>query len=293
MTRPAYLSVAVGLVLLGAILIRSLPNSVAGRTPLSRVLQGTGTPQNEVKARVATEPNARLPLYFEVNQGQTDRRVRFLARGIGQTLFLTDREAVLLLTKRDPLPMELALRTTFVGANPESRLAGLDELPGKANYFIGRDPTQWHTNVPLYAKVRYHDLYPGIDLSYSGDQRHWQYHFVLGADADPQRIVLGWRGVDSLQVNAQGDLVLHTAWGAVLMERPVVCQQLDGTWRDIAGRYVIKGADRVGIQVMGNEASHRLVIVGTMPFNVLNIAAGTTTFASPSGPTHLSITPLR
>jgi len=41
----------------------------------------------------------KLPLRFEANQGQTDVRVRFLARGGGYTIFLTDDEAVLTLKK--------------------------------------------------------------------------------------------------------------------------------------------------------------------------------------------------
>ena len=39
--------------------------------------------------------NGQLPLYFEANQGQTDPEVRFLARGVGYTLFLTPTEAVM------------------------------------------------------------------------------------------------------------------------------------------------------------------------------------------------------
>src|SRR5437867_2112745 len=103
MKRRAYLSLAVGLVLVGAILIRtaSLRNSAARRTPPSGVPQGAGTPPNEVKARVATA-YGRLPLYFEANQGQTDPQVKFLARGIAHTLFFTEREVVLVLTKTHP-----------------------------------------------------------------------------------------------------------------------------------------------------------------------------------------------
>ena len=57
---------------------------------------------------------------------------------IGHTFFLTDRGAVLVLTKTDPsakrapeqhaMTMELVLRMTFVGANPGSRVAGLEKL---------------------------------------------------------------------------------------------------------------------------------------------------------------------
>ena len=35
-----------------------------------------------------------LPLGFEANSGQTDPSVRYLARGAGYQLFLTDHEAV-------------------------------------------------------------------------------------------------------------------------------------------------------------------------------------------------------
>ena len=38
--------------------------------------------------------HGQLPLSFEVNAGQTDPRVKFLARGAGYTLFLTPTEAV-------------------------------------------------------------------------------------------------------------------------------------------------------------------------------------------------------
>src|SRR5262245_62686612 len=37
----------------------------------------------------------KLPINFEANRGQTDDRVKFVARGSGYTLFLTPGEAVL------------------------------------------------------------------------------------------------------------------------------------------------------------------------------------------------------
>ncbi len=43
----------------------------------------------------------KLPLSFEANRGQVDSRVRFLSRGQGYSLFLTDSGAVLSLTKRE------------------------------------------------------------------------------------------------------------------------------------------------------------------------------------------------
>src|SRR5439155_913787 len=173
----------------------------------------------------------KLPLYFEANRGQTDAQVKFLSRGGRHVLFLTPTEAVLVLTTppqaadeksptRGGKPGRLeegtrtVLRMTFAGGNPMPRLAGLDELPGKANYFIGNDAAKWRTNVPTYARVHYQDLYPGIDLIYYGNPRQLEYDLVVRPGADPGRIVLGFQGADKLEVDADGDLVFHTAGAA-------------------------------------------------------------------------------
>jgi hypothetical protein len=141
--------------------------------------------------------------------------------------------------------------------------------------------------------VRYHDLYPGIDLSYSGDQRQVQYQFVAGPGADPKRIVLGWQGVDSVGVDDQGGLVLRTAWGAVHQGKPVIYQELGGARRDIAGGYVPKGADRVGVQVTGYKASQPLVIVSTLPLDGVPPTVAAIVSRGPSDATHFSTTPTR
>lgn len=117
-----------------------------------------------------------LPLSFEANLGQTDPSVSFLSRGNGYTLFLTDREAVL--TLRNPSSTSAqkaqsagtALRLKLLGANGHPAVTGRDELPGKVNYLIGNDPSKWLRNVPTYAKIRYENIYPGIDLVYYGTQ---------------------------------------------------------------------------------------------------------------------------
>src|SRR5439155_1398305 len=131
-------------------------------------------------ARVS-ESYGKLPLHFEANRGQTDKDVRFLSRGAGYSLYLTSDEAVLVLTKPDPdakrdvLGMQarpdakapvksVALRMSLVGAARKPVVSGLDEQPGKTNYFVGGDRSKWLTHVPTYSKVRYQNVYPGIDL---------------------------------------------------------------------------------------------------------------------------------
>jgi hypothetical protein len=210
------------------------------------------------------------PLLFEANRGQTDSLVAFLARGPRHTLFLTPSEAVLVLTRPDSAGTTgIVLRMTFVGANPRPRVAGLDELPAKANYFVGRDPARWRTNVPLYAAVQYSALYPGIDLRYSGDERQAACEFVVRPGSDPRRIALDWRGVDSLEVDPPtDDLLLHTAGGTVRLSKPLVYQQRDGAPRQIAGGYARTGEHQVGFEVAAYDAERPLVIKGVIPLSV-------------------------
>src|SRR5947208_7962193 len=207
------------------------------------------------------EAYGKLPLHFEANQGQTASQVKFLSRGPGYTLFLTPTEAVLALKQakgedslratrhalREDDPT--VLRMKIEGANPSPPATGLDPLPGIVNYFIGDDPAQWRTNVPTYAKVRYDGLYPGVDLVYYGTQRQLEYDFVVRPGADPSSIELSFQGADRLEVDAQGDLMVHTAAGAIRMRKPVIYQEVGGVRREISGGYVLMGLQRVGFQL--------------------------------------------
>jgi len=225
-------------------------------------------------ARVS-ESYGKLPLQFEANRGQTHKDVRFLSRGPGYSLYLTAGEAVLVLSKPDPdskrgarsaqtrpdAPTQsVALRMSLVGAASKPLVSGLEAQPGKVNYFIGKDPAQWRTNVPTYAKVHYREVYPGIDLVYYGNPRQLEYDFVLAPGADPKKIVLGFKGADKLEIDAQGGLVLHAAGGDIRQHKPVIYQTIDGVRREIAGGYVRKGADRVGFEVAAYDTSQPLII---------------------------------
>src|SRR5579863_8962196 len=127
---------------------------------------------------------------FEPNQGQTDASVRFMAHGSGYGLYLTAHEAVLAVPQAAINPQHPTLRTsvvrmTLAGANSAAQPAGDAQLPGKSNYFIGNDPARWHRDIPQFARVRYHNVYPGVDLVYYGNQGQLEYDFEVAPGSDP------------------------------------------------------------------------------------------------------------
>src|SRR5439155_10428168 len=148
-----------------------------------------------------------LPLSFEPNVGQIDPRVKFMSHGAGYTLFLTPDRAVLALRALSNAPAGLrgpggmvaeapartdVLSMGLVGADQRASVVGVDPLPGISNYFIGNDPSAWHTGIPNFAKVSYRDIYPGVDLTYYGNQGgQLEYDFIVAAGVDPSVVRLG------------------------------------------------------------------------------------------------------
>jgi hypothetical protein len=199
----------------------------------------------------------KLPLSFEANRGQTARQVKFLARGPGYTLFLTPDAAVLSLHRQKA---NVVLRMRLQGANARASVTGADALPGKSNYFIGSDPSQWRTDVPTYAGVKYAAVYPGIDLVYHGNQRLLEYDFLVAPGADPRAIGIRFQGARKLTVNRDGALVIGLGGSEVIEPAPVVYQEVGGRRQTVAGRYVLRGKGRVGFSVAEYDRSRPLVI---------------------------------
>jgi hypothetical protein len=185
-------------------------------------------------------------------------------------------------------PAPAVLRLKVLGANPDPEVMGLDPLPGKSNYFIGNDPKKWRTNVPTYAKVKYKDIYPGIDLVYYGNQSgRLEHDFIVQPGADPKAIRLGLVGEGSAlpqaaegrpYINPSGDLVIPAESGDVRLRKPVVYQPSPslesrvssprsfnpksqiGNQKSVEGRFVLKAKGQVGFEVAAYDKTRPLVI---------------------------------
>jgi uncharacterized protein (TIGR03437 family) len=207
----------------------------------------------------------RLPLSFEANQGQAEAAVKFLARGGNGTLALSTTEAILALPSAN-------VRLKLDGANPQPRLSGVEPLPGRVNYLHGRDPRQWQTEVPTYAKVRYAAVYPGVDWVFYGNQQQLEYDFIVAPNADPRAIRMRFAGVQGVQLNDAGELILQTAGGPVRQMRPYIYQEVAGVRREVTGSYKLRGAQEVCFEVGAYDRSRPLVIDPVLVFAARTLA---------------------
>jgi hypothetical protein len=166
------------------------------------------------------------------------------------------------------------VRMRLVGAKAKPEVIGMAPLPGKSHYFIGKDPKRWHTNVAQYAKVMYQAVYPGIDLVYYGNQRQLEYDLVVAPGADPKKIKIAFLGVDKLEIDANGRLVLHTATGDLIQRKPIVYQEINGERKNLEGRYVLQGKQQVGFQVARYDTSRPLIIDPVLAYSTYLGGAG-------------------
>ena len=222
---------------------------------------------------------SKLPMRFEKNAGQTRSGVDFVARGSGYSVLLASGEAVLMVKTHKPLDRIIepnsrhdesvaTIRMALVGSEPARGVVGEDMLPGKANYFVGHDPAQWHRDVPTFAKVHYSRVYPGIDVAYYGNQGRLEYDFIVSPGADPSAIVLGFTGA-AAEIDKDGDLVLALADAATSMRRPYIYQEIAGKQRAIAGGYVKRPDGRIGFALGPYDTTRPLVIDPVLLYSTL------------------------
>jgi len=195
-----------------------------------------------------------LPFGFEPNLGQTDQRVKFLARSRGMTLFVTATETVFV-TPRSAVWMRL------VGGSPAAEVSGVDPLPGRSHFLIGRDPARWRTDAPTFARVRSRGVYRGIDVVHYGtEDRQLEYDFVVAPGADPRVIKLAFDGVDGLTIDDGGGLVLRVGETRLRLGKPHVYQTSARGRRTVAGSWTLHDGRTVGFRLGPYDSRQALVI---------------------------------
>lgn len=202
----------------------------------------------------ASNHPADLPLAFERNMGQTDPAVDFISRGRGYTLFVTPAEAVLRV-QGEAQP----LRLRWMGAAPAPEFHAELPLPGLRHVFRGAEASAWR-HVPAYAKVRYPQLYPGIDLVYYGARGELEYDWVVAPGADPSPIRMDVTGAEEVRIDASGALELRMANRTLRLPKPVIYQEAAAGRRAVEGGYRLLDDHEVGFWLADYDATRPLVI---------------------------------
>ena len=203
----------------------------------------------------------KLPLSFVKNEGQKGGAVLFHAQGAGHGTLFTREGVSLSLNKTGkagPSRREI-ITLTPLGGSP-CTVEALDPGKGRVNYFTGRDPSGWKTNIPTYGAILYRNIYPGIDMKFYGTNSQLEYDIIVSPRADPSKVRLSYEGIEGLSVSPEGELEITLKQGAVFQKKPVAYQTVNGKRTEVEGRFVLLGKSTYGFEVGAYDREAELVI---------------------------------
>ena len=209
---------------------------------------------DQLTAGMALSALGNLPLQFESNEGQVDRRARFLARGAGYSLLLNADGLALNLAHRGHAPAR-SVSMHLLGARA-ANIVGREKTPTQTNYYLGKDPSHWHLNIPSYRSVAYLGIYDGIDLIYHGNGSQLEYDFVIGPAADPSLIRMSF---DGLHPKLHGQDLSFEGQDSFSLRSLKAFQILNGERREVEAKWEVVG-DEAAIRLGAYDRTHELII---------------------------------
>jgi len=212
--------------------------------------------ENPEAARVQIEESfGKLPLSFIENRGQANEKVTYYLQGTQGTIYFT-REGIVydLFAEKDSGMREKVLQTrkapsarlsrlSFTikpkGARKDMKLAAEERLPSWVNYLTGNNPGTWHVNIPVYKSIVYEGLYQGIDLKVYGTNNQMEYDFIVHPGGNPKDIELSCEGINGLEIDRDGNLLIKTVLTEVKHLQPTLYQEINGKRRPVEGSFQV------------------------------------------------------
>jgi hypothetical protein len=204
-----------------------------------------------------------MPIQFEENRGQFDKKVRFASRRANSTVFLTATEAVM--THKVSEKKNFALKMKLVNGNKDAKSFGSEEKVSKSNYFRGNDASKWQTDVSTFGRANYEEVYKGIDIAWYGNaENELEYDFIVKPNADHRQIELKFSGSKRLKIADNGDLLIETKAGTITQRKPYTYQTSNGEKQEVESRYELVGKNKIKFSVGEYDKSRDLVIDPTL-----------------------------
>lgn len=199
---------------------------------------------------IAHNPSEQL--FFIQNEGQWKENFTYKASIQGGTVFLHDKSWVFCLIHNDdlrklhpnPNPDNVilrhhAFRMDFLNAHTPD-IQGREPLPHYHNYYLGKNPQHWKTNVPLYEQIYYKNIYPNIDVAVYSQDVHLKYDWIIQPGANPEQIQIQYKGLDKIYLK-NGNVYLITSVGEWIEKKPYAYQLINGNKQEIECQFVLNG----------------------------------------------------
>jgi hypothetical protein len=245
---------------------------------------------SETGNRQALAAYGNLPLTFVENRGQMDRHIRYYGRRGNLGMYFTPQEIMFSLENppqpagklvsvaasvapgrapvkavaavKDQKSRHVLLGLRFLQSNPRVSLAAEERAPGELNYFRGNDPAHWQTGLPMYSQVVYRELWPGVDLKLSEQEKSLKYEFHIRAGTQVSNIRLAYAGASGVSLDDSGALLIDSPAGVLRDAAPVAYQEISGVRVPVESHYILnRKTGEYGFAIgAGFQPDHDLII---------------------------------
>ena len=212
---------------------------------------------------------AEFPMNFQGNNGSFAGDVKYFSKGYQFDLMFMNNEVLLHLystennvdksgkavgykTKLSQVSLE------FMNAKKETTIKGLSEFsPTKvsaplANSALARKKT--HLN-PSFTEIKYSNVYPGIDVYFSGKQKQLFYEFVLSETADINDVALkvsGLEGDGDFEIDMHGNINIVCRGKQMQIKKPEVFRIVKQQKKPVNGYFIVTPQNEIRFRLAGD-----------------------------------------
>jgi hypothetical protein len=220
-------------------------------------------------AQTQSKSSPAAPLVFEENRGQAPKRYHYVVRrGSIETLYSADGIDIVV---PEPNGSAESVHLCWLNDKSNAKIESEELLPGHSNYFLGADSTRWVTNVQQFGRLRYRQIYPGIDLVFHGTADDLEHDFVVAPGADP--LQLGYRINRPARIMEDGDLDIQVGQATVRLQKPIAYQEVAGEKQFVSAQFKLEPNGVVKFRVGTYDHSSELIVDPI--FNFSTYLAGT------------------
>jgi hypothetical protein len=226
---------------------------------LTDIASGTVLRKTDLDSYVLHKAN-RITIPFVENKGQfEDPNILFYSDTFaGRVSVNRDGSIGYRLANTGKEMQRFVIRERLCGAL-KTATTGERKAVAKVNYFMGKDPQKWVTDIPTFNCVNMEEIYPGVSLKLQAHGNNVEKIFAVRPGADPNRIRLNVDGAKALRMTTKGELEVNTGAGSLWFARPVAYQLIDGIKTSVDVAYIVKGKS-YGFKLAAYDQTKELII---------------------------------
>lgn len=207
--------------------------------------------------------NYNIPFMFEKNIGQYEKKVGFLLKEKECIMFFRTSSIELYfdskINKSEKKYKKSMVEMVLENSNKNSLIIGKDRFRCNLNYLKGNSQENWISNIPIYEKIKYREIYKGIDLIFYENKRKLEYDFIVKPKGDVNCIKIKFNGGEYICLDDNGNLCIKINNNTLKILKPKAYQYLDGSKSYINCNFIIND-NTVGFEIDKYDKNKNIII---------------------------------